>query len=264
MRALVASVGRRLPQGWGDLLRQLALFLVVYQGYQLVRGLADGKAAVAIHNGEWVISFESALGTLFEPRLQSGVIDHRWLIESANFMYVNAQFVITTAFLAWLYLARNEHFYFVRNMFMVAMALALIGYAVFPTAPPRFFPEHGFTDTIATLTDVDQDSGAVGLLVNPYAAVPSMHIAFSLMISVPGMVLARHAVSRLFWSVYPAIVFFVIVVTANHYWFDAAAGAAVACLAALFASRVLSPLRPKCWAWPGAERERERAGEVTA
>ena len=68
--------------------------------------------------------------------------------------------------------------------------------------------------------------------------------------------------SRTFWSVYPALVFFVIVVTANHYWFDAAAGAAVASIAALIAARVLSPLRPDHWAWPGSERE--PAGEATA
>ena len=73
-------------------------------------------------------------------------------------MYLNSHFVITTGFLAWLYLFRNEHFYFVRNMFMVAMGLALVGYAVFPTAPPRLIPEAGFTDTIAAFTGVAQDS----------------------------------------------------------------------------------------------------------
>ena len=40
--------------------------------------------------------------------------------------------MLTTGFLAWLYLYRNEHFYFVRNMFMVAMAIALVGYTLVP------------------------------------------------------------------------------------------------------------------------------------
>ena len=64
-------------------------------------------------------------------------------------MYVNSHFVVTTTFLIWLYLARNHAYYFVRNMFMVAMGLALVGYVVYPTAPPRFLPEWGFTDTVA-------------------------------------------------------------------------------------------------------------------
>ena len=101
-------------------------------------------------------------------------------------MYFNSHFVITTAFLVWLYLFRNDNFNFVRNMFLVAMGLALIGYVLFPTAPPRMFPGAGFTDTIAAFTNTNQDSSFTSLLVNPYAAVPSMHIAFSLMVAVAG------------------------------------------------------------------------------
>ena len=66
---------------------------------------------------------------------------------AANWMYVNSHFMVTTTFLIWLYLARNHAYYFVRNMFMVAMGLALVGYVAYPTAPPRFLPEWGFTDT---------------------------------------------------------------------------------------------------------------------
>ena len=131
-------------------------------------------------------SIEKGLGTFFEPGLQAALLDDAWLIDIANWLYVNTHFVITTTFLAWLYLFRNEHFPFVRNMFMVAMGLALIGYALFPTAPPRMLPGEGFTDTIATFTAVDQDSNAVSLLVNKYAAVPSMHIGFALMIAGTG------------------------------------------------------------------------------
>ena len=91
--------------------------------------------------------------------------------------------MITTTFLAWLYLFRNEHFPFVRNMFMVAMGIALVGYALLPTAPPRLLPGEGFTDTLASFTSVEQDCNAVSLLVNKYAAVPSMHCGFALMIA---------------------------------------------------------------------------------
>lgn len=255
MRRPFDFIGRLLPKGWGDLLKQFALFLIVYQGYMLVRGLADGQREIAFANGERVIDLERSLGTFFEPGFQQALLSHTWLIDFANFMYLNAQFGITTGVLAWLYLFRNEHFYFVRNMFIVAMGLALIGYAAYPTAPPRFFAEAGFTDTIASFADVDQDGGAVGLLVNPYAAFPSMHIAFALMIAVPGMLLAKSAAARAFWSAYPLLVFFVIVVTANHYWFDAAAGAAVACLAALTADRVLSRIGPRAWSWEPARDE---------
>jgi hypothetical protein len=249
---------RRLPKGWGDLVLQFVFFFIAYQGYQLVRGFADGKAHVAIANGEHVISLERSLGAFFEPGFQQAMLSHRWVIDAANWMYFNSHFVITVGVLAWIYMFRNEHFYFVRNMFLVAMGLALVGYTLFPTAPPRMFPEAGFTDTIASFTNVAQDKNDVAsFLVNPYAAVPSMHIAFSLMIAVPVMTLARSRWVKALWSVYPLMIFFVIVVTANHYWFDAAAGAMVACLAAVTAHQ-LARLRPDAWSW------REAAGEAVA
>jgi PAP2 superfamily len=229
--------------------------MVVYQGYQVVRGFADGKAALAFANGERVIDLERSIGTFFEAGFQRALLDHQWLIDLANWSYFNTHFVITVGFLAWLYLLRNEHFYFVRNMFMVAMVLALVGYAAFPTAPPRMFPEEGFTDTVAMFTGIEQDENTkASFLVNAYAAVPSMHIGFSLLVAVPAMALSSSAIARALWSVYPLFVFFVIVATANHYWFDAAAGAAVACLAAVTAHQ-LARIRPERWSWREAPSE---------
>jgi hypothetical protein len=75
-----------------------------------------------------------------------------------------------------------------------------------------------------------------------------MHIAFSLMVAVAAINLVRSAWARLLWSIYPLTVFFVIVVTANHFWFDAALGAMVACLAAVSAHQ-LARLRPDAWSW---------------
>jgi hypothetical protein len=245
---LVHRIDRRLPHGWGDLLRQVAFFVIAYNLYQVVRGLADGHRHVALTNAIHVMHLERSLGAFFEPSFQQAFLSHQWIIDIANWMYFNTHFVVTTAFLVWLYFFRNESFNFVRNMFLVAMGLALMGYALFPTAPPRMFPGMGFTDTIAAFTNSSQDSAFTSALVNSYAAVPSMHIAFSLMIAVPATYLVRTAWARALWSAYPMAVLFVILVTANHYWFDAAVGAGVACLAAVTAHQ-LARLRPDSWAW---------------
>jgi len=249
VRALVGKIGAWLPNGYGDAVRQLGLFVLADLCYETVRGVAEGQRAEAFAHGAWIIDLERATGTLFEPDLQGALIGHRWIIDAANFAYMNTHFIITTAFLVWLYLYRNQSFYFVRNMFMVAMALALVGYAFLPTAPPRLFPQQGFVDTITALAQVNHDSALVKIFVNPYAAIPSMHIAFALMIGVSGALISRHAVTRAFWCVYPLLVFFVVVVTANHFWLDAAAGALVAALAALTARQVLARARPAVWSW---------------
>ena len=163
-------------------------------------------------------------------------------------MYVNSHFVVTTTFLIWLYIARNHAFYFVRNMFMVAMALALAGYVAYPTAPPRFMPEWGFTDSVASFVG-DSASSSANVLYNPFAAVPSMHVAFALMIAVPAFFLVRNRVLKALWAVYPVVVSFVVVVTGNHFWMDAALGALVAAVSAYAASAAFARARPEAWAW---------------
>jgi PAP2 superfamily len=249
VRVAVNKVGNWLPHGYGDAARQLGLFVLAELTYELVRGLADGARAEAFLNGANVIALEKNLHTFFEPDFQAVFLDHRWIIDVANFMYMNSHFVVTTAFLVWLYIFRNQHFYFVRNMFLVAMGLAVIGYALLPTAPPRLFPEDGFVDTITQYAQVNHDSGLVKVFINPYAAVPSMHCAFALMIGVTGVLISNHRLTKTAWAIYPLLVFWVVIVTANHFWIDAAAGALVAILAALAARQVLARARPAVWSF---------------
>jgi membrane-associated phospholipid phosphatase len=163
-------------------------------------------------------------------------------------MYVNSHFVITTTFLIWLYIFRNQAFYFVRNMFMVAMGLALVGYTAYPTAPPRFLPEWGFSDSVASFVGENAEQSA-NVLYNPFAAVPSMHVAFALMIAVPAIMLVRRRVAKVLWGIYPFVVTFVVMVTANHFWLDAALGALVAALSAYAAYAAFARARPEAWAW---------------
>jgi len=246
---VVNAIGDRLPKGWGDAARQLGLFVLADLCYETVRGVAEGKTTAAFANADKIVDVEQATGTFFEADLQGSLLSSQWLIEASNWLYMNTHFVITTSFLVWLYVFRNDAYYFVRNMFLVAMGLALVGYTLFPTAPPRLLPELGFVDTITDFSQVNHDSALVKLFVNPYAAVPSMHVAFALLIAIPAFRISRHLVSRIFWALYPLLVLFVVIVTANHFWLDAAAGALVAVLAALIAHRLLAQLGPGSWAW---------------
>jgi membrane-associated phospholipid phosphatase len=247
VRSLVNRIGAWLPHGYGDAARQLSLFVLAELSYEAVRGIADNSRGQAFVNGQNVIDFEKSTHTFFEPNLQSVFLDHRWIIDFANFMYMNSHFVVTTVFLLWLYLYRNSSFYFVRNMFMVAMALAVVGYALLPTAPPRLFPE--FTDTITDFAKVNHDSGLVKLFINPYAAIPSMHVAFSTMIGVTGVLISRHTITKVVWAAYPVLVFWVVVVTANHYWVDGAFGLLVAVLSGVTAATILARARPAVWSF---------------
>jgi membrane-associated phospholipid phosphatase len=93
---------------------------------------------------------------------------------------------------------------------------------------------------------VSHTSASMSTLFNPYAAVPSMHVAFALMIGWPLALLARSGLVRVLWIVYPFVMTFVIVVTANHFILDALLGALTACASAYGASW-LARVRPAAW-----------------
>jgi membrane-associated phospholipid phosphatase len=244
-RALQA---RLLPHGWLDVLRQVALFGLAYLAYRLVRGLVEGEANTAFAHALDVISLELSLHIFIEPSIQAWASGSRLVMDFCSWMYVNAQTTVTLAGLVYLYVRHNKSFYFVRNMFMIAMLIALIGYTVFPTAPPRFLPEWGFIDSVSNFTGVhvDHASATMTSLVNPYAAVPSMHVAFALMIGWPLAKLSKHRIVKALWLSYPFLMAFVIVVTANHFIFDAILGALTAGASAYGASW-LAKARPQVW-----------------
>ena len=246
---------RFLPHGPLDLARQVVLFFCAYYAYGLVRGAVDDPtgAAVAFENARRLISVENGLHVFVEPSVQAWAQSVPVIMDAASWIYLNAQTSVTLGALAYLYLFHNESFYFVRNMFMVAMGIALIGYIAFPTAPPRFFPEWGFFDTVSDVVGV-QPNDPVNALFNPYAAVPSMHVCFALMIGVPLSRLCVNRVARVFWTTYPALVVFVIVATGNHFLADAFLGALTAAGAA-FAARGLGRTRPAAWAFSPAGGE---------
>ncbi len=245
LRALQAYL---LPAGWLDVLRQLALFGAAYLFYSLIRGVAEVQTTIAFDHTREVIQLERALHIFAEPSIQAWAMGSHALIDLCSWLYVNAQTTVTITALVYIYLRHNRSFYFVRNMLMVSMVIALAGYALFPTAPPRFMPEWGFVDTVAAFTGVhvEHTSQSMSALFNPYAAVPSMHVAFAMMIGWRLVGLVKPRTLKAAWALYPFLIAFVIIATANHFIFDSLLGALTAGVSALAAAR-LARLRPVAW-----------------
>jgi len=256
---------RALPHGWLDALRQVSLFALAYVAYRLARGVAEGHAGAAFAHARDLISLERGLHVFVEPSIQAWASGSHFVVLAASWLYVNAQGPVTIAALLYLYMRHNSSFYFVRNMFMIAMAIALIGYVVFPTAPPRFLPEWGFVDTVSDVTpvSVSHTSSSMTALFNPYAAVPSMHVAFALLIGWPLARLARHRIVAGLWLFYPLLMTFVIVVTANHFLLDAVLGALTAGVSA-YAASWLARVRPGAWRFSAVPTPSVSAARVKA
>jgi hypothetical protein len=250
MRALAP---RALPNGWIDVVRQVAIFATLYYGYRLVRGAIDGHTtAAAFEHARDIIGLERSLHLFSEPAIQAWGISTGWVATAASWLYVNVHLPLMIGTLIWVYFFRNRAFYFVRNVFALSMGIALIGYIVFPTAPPRLFPEWGFQDSVSSFLGVNTDTSAAGALVNPFAAVPSMHVCFALIVGVTLARLVKPRPLKIAWSLYPVLMTFVVLVTANHWWTDAVLGALTALVSATIAQALLARARPDAWAFAGA------------
>ncbi len=250
------------PQGFVDVLRQIVLFASAYYLYRLLRGVVDDDqgAAIAFQNARHLISIEQTFAFFSERSIQQ--VTGGWSVTTdiANLIYINAQTTVVLGAIFYLYVVHNERYYFVRNMMIVAMAIALVGYIVYPTAPPRFFfPEYGFRDTVSEFTGVAHTDVKVNALFNPYAAVPSMHACFAIIIGGTLARLAKRRVTRVLWLCYPLLMTWVVVVTGNHWILDAVLGGVTAALS-FAAARSLARTRPTAWAFtPAPEPARVRA-----
>jgi PAP2 superfamily len=254
MRRTIRFIEARvLPHGWTDLLRQIALFVGAFLLYDLVRGLvADGNPYKPFGDAMKIIDLERTLHIFVEPSVQAWAGNKHVLMDALDWTYLNGHFFITLAALVFMYLRRNDSFYFVRNTFMIAMGIALVGYWLYPTAPPRLMPEWGFTDSISQFVTGGTgfvDDGAGKAFLNLYAAVPSMHVCFAVMIGWPMARLVSRRAAKVAWCLYPLLVTFVVVATANHFLTDVFLGILTAGISAMLAERLLARARPDVWAF---------------
>jgi hypothetical protein len=220
----VVAVGRRyLPRGWADLGRQIAIWFGFLVVYQLARGVADRHPERAFSNGLKVVSFETHVThRLYELTLQQFVDQRGWLASLASWTYWNSEFTVVGLALLWVYVARHSVFIRFRNSILLANVLGLFGYVFMPTAPPRLLGV-GFADS--------HRDGLVRFAANPYAAMPSLHAADSLIVGVVLALVVRRWWARAFWLVWPFWVWFAVMATGNHFWLDCVAGVGVALVA---------------------------------
>ena len=226
---------------------ELAMVLGLYAVYEATRGLVAGDTHVALRHAQDVVSLERSLHIFVEEPVQRAALAVPGLMGTLGFAYLTFHLSLTAGLLLWLHRRRPASYPVVRTTLLFATALAVVGYVVFPTAPPRL-SDIGILDAVAG-RHIDLNAGLVSSLYNPNAAVPSMHVGYALIV---GASLARytpHLITRLAGLAYPPFVLLVIVATGNHFFVDAAAGAAVAGVAFLAARLLVRP-----WPTPRAQQ----------
>jgi hypothetical protein len=225
------SVPSLLPRGPLDLLIQLALLAGAYWAWRHARGAVDGSMGLSFSHARDLVSAERSLGLLIEPSVQHWAVDAGWPAEVARWGYANLHFKGSCLMLAVLYFGYRGSFGFVRNAVFCAMAISVIGYALFPTAPPRFLPELGLDPSSSVTGNTPLLSSPGDALFNPFAAVPSMHVGLSVILAWSLAMLARSRPLKAALFAYPLLMTYVVIASGNHFWLDGAFGLLTAALA---------------------------------
>jgi len=213
---------------WKEVL-YIAAFYGVYSFIRNTQGSASVSADVAFSHARQVIRLERAMGLYLEEGVQQAFLGWRWFIQFWNVFYGTFHFVVTIAALVLLFRRFPARYPPWRNTLAATTGLALIGFAAYPLMPPRLLPDsYGFVDTLRVYGGLwSFQSGPVAQVSNQYAAMPSLHFAWSAWSTLVLYPMLRRPWSRTLILLYPAATMFAIVVTANHFWLDAAGGALV-------------------------------------
>jgi hypothetical protein len=213
--------GRRLYRDAAELVLVALAFLL----YFVVRANVIDRPELALENARHVVDMEKVLGIFGEASWQRAILDERLLVRFFNFVYFWLDFPLIATLGLWLYVRRRPQYTFTRDAILFSGALALVSYALFPVAPPRLLPEAGLIDTLQVFNNASYQAQSTEFFVNPYAALPSLHVGWALLVAL-GMVLAlprnrlvlflavEHVLAQSSSTVF----------TGNHYFQDGAGG----------------------------------------
>ncbi|MEP7055066.1 MAG: phosphatase PAP2 family protein [Actinomycetota bacterium] len=226
---------RRSPKWW----QEIAFIVISYLLYSRVRNTVGGTVAadcrltgtlsplqrIACGRALDLWHFERAIGTGFELGFNKALARVPWLASLANYWYAIAHFVVAVGVLIWIYRRHPLQYRGLRTVLYSTNLMALFGYAFYELAPPRMLTQVGFVDTVVKFhTWGSWGSGGVASVSNQFAAMPSMHVGWSVWSAIALAQLSSKNWVKVLGCLYPVVTFFVIVGTANHFWLDALGG----------------------------------------
>lgn len=204
-----------------SILREVAFILILTFTYFLTRGFIRGRKDDAFANARHLISLERTLHVDVESAFQTLVMHHRWLEDFVNVYYLAGHLPVLIGVAVFLYWRHPSSYRWFRNAFLISALIGLSIYVWLPMAPPRYLP--GFVDTMAQSGN-GLDGSAVGLLYNPYAAMPSLHCGWAALAGFVVLMSARPWWGKLIGLLIPLGMIFTVIATGNHYVLDVVAG----------------------------------------
>lgn len=210
----------RRPPLW----RELAIGLLVFGFYLVVNALGGpDRRVVADRNALRLVDFEQWAHLDVERQLNDWLAPHHVLTVLANYEYAFTYIISAALLLSWLYVRLPDAYVRARNSFVLLNVLAITCFALFPLTPPRLLAESGFVDTVTQKGTAGSWGSPLVDHANQLAAMPSLHVAWALWVSVVLAWLARGPAVQVLSAIHVSVTVFVVVATANHYLVDAVA-----------------------------------------
>ena len=230
--SVAAIYERRLYRDAAELLLVALAFLL----YFVVRANVIDRPDLALDNARQIVDLERTLGIQAEAAWQEAILGTELIVRFFNFVYFWLDFPLIAALGLWMYLRRRTQYTFTRDAMLFSGALALLSYYLFPVAPPRLLPEAGLLDTLQIYNNTSYQAQSTEFFVNPYAAMPSLHVGWALLVALGVMrALPGSRLVLLLAVLHVAAQSSSTVFTGNHFFLDWAGGLAVAMAGVAFA-----------------------------
>lgn len=200
-------------------LKEILLAAIVLISYSAVNLASSDRSFIAFDHCRQLIDVEQSLGIFIEVDVQRSVLGTP-MVTLLNAFYAFIHPLVTIVFIIGLFLSASEKYAHIRNIFVIFSLLAFLIYLFYPSAPPRMLSEYGFIDILKENSPVSYETGLVQGILNPYAAMPSVHFGYSLIIGAALVYYSRRCLQLMLGVVYPAIMLFFVTASAHHLLID--------------------------------------------
>jgi len=214
---------------------ELSLVGIAFLLYFLVRGSVVDRTGEAFHRAIRIIDLEQKWGFFWELELQALILGSQALVQVLNTIYFWLDFPLIVVVGLWLYFWHRHQYTITRDAILSSGAIALVIYHLFPVAPPRLLPAFGFVDTLAVFSNLSYQAQSTQPFVNPYAAVPSLHVGWAVLLMLGIMGATRSKPIWFLAALVPVSQTAASVLTGNHFIFDAIIGLVVALMGLVIA-----------------------------
>jgi hypothetical protein len=236
----VRTEGQPAPTPHSGVLREAGIVSLAIFLYFFVRGLMDTEIPLAEANAYWLVDLERWLGLFHEPAVQRWALQNDRMIWLVNAIYMYGHWPVLIVTMAWLIWKRRDQFPVYRSALLISGAIGLVAFIAFPMSPPRFLPELGFVDTVTLHTNAYRVLQPPAF-TNQYAAMPSLHVGWNLLMGIAIFRTTRHRAWRIFAVAMPLAMYAATILTANHFVLDGVVGAIVALTGLGIAMRITAP-----------------------